>query len=176
MTLRGESGATLIEVLVANAVSGIVIAALVTFMVLGYRSMQSVSNVLEETEELALVRYLLADDVRSAYPDATLTFASGNGQKLTLGVYAPATGYRTIVYEYLSAGELTRTVYPYSAEANPPSPSPQTISRTLARSYGTRLFTVSGAGVTADLPLPGRVPEEPVRLIQIKSFMLSQTP
>lgn len=189
--LRREEGFTLTELLVTTAISSIVIAGIAVFILTGYRTFDSISTVLAENEELSLARMALTEDIRSAYPDATpmcaspdatLTCASPDGRKLTLGVYAQATGFRVIEYEYLLAtGELTRRVIPYSGLATPgptANPSAQTLARKLARGYTSAIFLVDvvQSTVSASIPLPGRTAGEPARVFQISAAMRPQKP
>lgn len=180
--LRREEGFTLLETLVTGAISSVLIAGIAVFVLTGYRTFDSISTVLAENEELSLARMALTEDIRSAYPDATLTLASPEGRKLTLGVYAQATGFRVIEYEYVPAtGELTRRVVPYSGLATPgatANPSAQTIARRLAFNYAPAVFSVSiaQATATASIPLAGRTAGEPARVFQISAAMRPQKP
>lgn len=184
--LRQQEGFTLLEVLITGTISSVIIAGIAVFMLTGYRTFDAISTVLAEDEELSLVRMVLTEDMRSAYPDLALTFASPrtgisetDGHKLTLGVYAQATGFRVIEYEYVKAtGELTRRVIPYSGLATPgptASPSAQTLARKLALNYGP-VFSVdiTQRTASADIPLPGRTSTEPARVFQVSAAMRPQ--
>lgn len=188
--LRQQEGFTLLEVLITGTISSVLIAGIAVFMLTGYRTFDAISTVLAEDEELSLARMALTEDIRSAYPDATLTLASPDGRKLTLGVYAQATGFRVIEYEYLPAtGELTRRVIPYSGLATPgatANPSAQTLARKLALNYGSAesspceslcVFAVNigQATASASIPLAGRTAGEP-RVFQIRAAMRPQKP
>lgn len=169
-----EDGFTLVELIVAMTISAIVVAGVVTFTVTGFRTMEAVGGAMSETEELSLIRLVLTDDVRSAWPAAAVTFTDGT--TLTLGVRDQANGFRTVQYQYLSAGQLTRRVIPYSSTLPLASPSPQTIARRLAPNYGQPVFAVdvANAFVTAQIALPGRTPAEPARVFEIKTYMRPQ--
>lgn len=145
-----------------------------TFTVTGFRTMEAVSGAMSETEELSLIRLLLTDDVRSAWPNAAVTFTDGT--TLTLGVRDQVNGFRTVQYQYLSTGQLTRRVVPYSATLPAPSPSPQTIARRLASDFGQAVFAVDipSAVVTAQIALPGRTPAEAARVYEVKTYMRPQ--
>lgn len=178
--LRQQEGFTLLEVLITGTISSVIIAGIAVFMLTGYRTFDAISTVLAEDEELSLARMALTEDIRSAYPDAALTLASPDGRKLTLGVYAQATGFRVIEYEYLPAtGELTRRAIPYSGLATPgatANPSAQTLARKLALNYGSAVFAVNigQATASASIPLAGRTTGEPARVFQISAAMRPQ--
>lgn len=169
-----EEGFTLVELVVAMTISAIVVAGVVTFTVTGFRTMEAVGGVMSETEELSLIRLLLTDDVRSAWPNAAVTFTDGT--TLSLGVRDQANGFRTVQYQYLSAGQLTRSVTPYSPTLPPASPQTQTIARRLAPNFAQTVFAVDVATalVTAQIALPGRTPAEPARVFEIKTYMRPQ--
>lgn len=171
---RREDGFTLVELIVATTISAIVIAGVVTFTITGFRTMEGVSTAMSETEELSLIRFLLTDDVRSAWPNAAVTFTDGT--TLTLGIRDQVNGFRTVQYRYLSTGELTRRVIPYSTAVPLPSPSPQTIARRLAPSFAQAVFSVDipNAVVTAEIALPGRTPAEATRVFEITTHMRPQ--
>lgn len=176
--MRREEGFTLIEMLVSVAISALVMGALAGFVVTGYQTFASVNTVMGETEELSLIRLVLTEDVRSAYPDALLSFRDTSGQQLTLGIYDQRFGFRTVQYQYASDGTLTRTVFPYSSSPNPPAQTGHVLARRLALNYPSALFsvTVASSQVTATIPLPGRTSAEPVRTWDITAAMRPQLP
>lgn len=171
---RREDGFTLAELIVSTTISAIVIAGVMTFTITGFRTMEGVTTSMSETEELSLIRFLLSDDVRSAWPNAAVTFTDGT--TLTLGIRDQVNGFRTVQYRYLSTGELTRRVIPYSTAVPLPSPSPQTIARRLAPSFAQAVFSVDipNAVVTAEIALPGRTPAEATRVFEITTHMRPQ--
>lgn len=182
-----EDGFTLVELVVATTISAIVIAGVVTFTVTGFRTTEAVTTAMSETEELSLIRLVLTDDVRSASPNAGVTCADDvgsacpnaattKGTTLTLGVRDQVNGFRTVQYRYLSTGELTRRVIPYSTATALPSPAPQTIARRLAPNFASAVFSVDipNAVVMAEIALPGRTPAEATRVFEIKTYMRPQ--
>lgn len=179
--MRREEGFTLLEILISGTISAIVMGALIMFVTTGYRTFQGTATVMSETTELSLVRLLLTEDMRAAYPDAALTFTSDGGKKLTLGVYDQRFGFRSIEYQYVTNGTIRRTVFAKAtlATAAPTvtDPGGQTIARLLAPAYPSAIFSVDlgQKRITATIPLPGRTPEEPTRTFDISALMRSQT-
>lgn len=172
--IRREDGFSLVELIVATTISAIVIAGVVTFVITGFRTTEAVGTAMGETEELSLIRFLLTDDVRSAWPNPGVTFTDGT--TLTLGIRDQVNGFRTVQYQYLATGQLTRSVTPYSATLPGPAAQTQTIARRLAPSFVGPVFSVDipGAVVKAEIALPGRTPAEPARVFEIKTFMRPQ--
>ncbi len=185
--LRREDGATLIELLVSITVSGIVLTALITTVLTGFRSFQSGSDTIGESESVALLRVTISDDARSAYPDPSLTFASegtpdpacvasglsARPSTLTLGLYDQVNGFRTIVYQYApTTGEITRAV----AEGTGPLGAARALGTKLKKCYvsggsNPPVFTISGAVLSANIPSQGSQP-----LQTVKVLMRPQTP
>ncbi len=176
--IRREEGTTLIELLAAVVLGSILVGSLVSLIVVGFQSYESAKRSLADTTAITEVRASLTDDVRSAV--ASLSAVSLDGLTLTLVILDQSSqnaGRRTIVYQYVPCppdpttclnGTLTRTVTIGTNAAL----GTQTLARTLAKSYGSAVFSLSSGTVIATVPLP----TTPVQTVEIKAAMRVQAP